>query len=122
MAALDSEPFGEPTLLLGSSLLSNTNDTTTFTSNGLLDTGLFGGSGDGGEGENASSVQSLPWTTRPGSIGSSDDDESSTFMSNGLLDDTTPVTSTIISSNHLRGLFESSYAVPCTQVKPLRRS
>jgi len=101
MAALDSEPFGEPTLLL------NTNDTMTFTSDGLLGTGMSDGSGDSGAGENAPSMQSPPWAARPDDIGSADDDESSTFMSDGILDGPTQVTSTIISSDHLCGLFEA---------------
>jgi len=98
MATLDPEPFGNPTLLLGSSLLSDANDT--FTSNGLLDTGLFGGSGDGGGGENAPSARSPPWATHPDGIGSPDDDELSTFATNGLLDGPTQMTSTVVSSDH----------------------
>ena len=98
MTTLDPEPFGNPTLLLGASILSAANDT--FTSNGLLDTGLFGGSGDGGEGENASSS----WTAHPDGIGSPSDDGLSTFATNGLLDDPTQMTSTIILSDHLYGI------------------
>jgi len=105
MATLDPEPFGKPTLLLGSSLLSDADDTTTFTSNGLLDTGLFDGSGDGGEGENAPSTQGRAWATRTDEIGSIDDDESLAFMSNGLLDGPTQMTSTVISIDHLHGAF-----------------
>ena len=105
MATLDPEPFGKPTLLLGSSLLSEMNDTTAFTSNGLLDTGLFDGGGTGGEGENASSAQSSSWAPRADGIGSADDDEPSAFMSNGLLDGPTQTTSTVIYSDDLRGAF-----------------
>lgn len=98
MAALDPEPFGEPTLLLsGSSLLSGMDDATTFTSNGLLDTGLFGGSGDGDGGEDAFSAQSSSWAARPEGTGSSDEDELSAFTTNGLLDGPTPMTSTLLS-------------------------
>ena len=105
MATLDPEPFGEPTLLLGgSSLLSGTNDATTFTSNGLLDTGLFGGNGNGGEGENASPAQSPPWTARPDEAVFADVDGSSAFTTNGLLDGPTQNTSTTISSDHLCGV------------------
>jgi len=107
MAAPDLEPFGEPNLLLGSSLLSNANHTAKFTPNGLLDTGPFGGSGDGDEGGDASSTQSPPWAARADDIGSTDDDELSTFMSNGLLDGPTQMTSMVISSDHLRGRFEA---------------
>lgn len=105
MATLDSEPFGEPTLLLGSSLLSDKNGATTFTSNGLLDTGLFDGSGDGGEGESASSAQSPSWAPRTDRIGSADGDEPSTFVLNGLLDGPTQATSTVVYSYHLFGAF-----------------
>lgn len=105
MATLDPEPFGEPTLLLGSSLLSDKNDTTTFTSNGLLDTGLLDGSGDGGEGESASFAQSPSWAPRTDGIGSADGDEPSTFVLNGLLDGPTQATSTVIYSYHLFGAF-----------------
>ena len=99
MATLDPEPFGSPTLLLGSSLLLDANDT--FTPNGLLDTGLFGGSGDGGEGENAHSTQSPPWTAHPDGIRSPHDDEPSIFATNGLLDGPTQMTSTVIFSDHV---------------------
>ena len=74
MASLDPEPFGKPTLLLGSSLLSDANDTTMFTSNGLLDTGLLGGSDDGGDGENASSARSPSWASRTEGIESAGED------------------------------------------------
>lgn len=103
MATLDPEPFGNPTLLLGSSLLSDADDT--FTPNGLLDTGLFCGSGDGGEGESASSAQSPSWIAHPDEIGSLSDDESPTFATNGLLDGPTDMTSTVIFSDHLHGGF-----------------
>jgi hypothetical protein len=95
MAAPDLEPFGKPTLLLGSSLLSDTNDATAFTSNGLLDVGTFGGSGDSGEGEDAFSAKSPTWAARSDGVGFADDDESPAFTSNGLLDDQTPMTSTV---------------------------
>ena len=113
MTTLDPEPFGEPTLLPRSPLLSDTNDTTTFIPNGLLDTGLFDGTGDGGEGGNASSAQSLPWASRTDGIGAIDDDGLSTFMSNGLLDAPTQTTSTAICSDHLHGICRSR-AVPRT--------
>lgn len=103
MATLDPEPFGKPTLLLGSSLLSDANET--FTSNGLLDTGLFGGSGDSGEGENTPFAQSPSWTAQPDRIGSSNDDELSTFATNGLLDGPTQMTSTVVFSDHFYGVF-----------------
>ena len=102
---MDPEPFGEPTLLLGSSLLSDKNDATTFTSNGLLDTGLFDESGDGGERESASSARSPSWAPRTDGIGSADGDEPSTFVLNGLLDGPTQATSTVIYSYHLFGAF-----------------
>jgi hypothetical protein len=99
MATLDPEPFGNPTLLLGSPLLPDTNDTTTFTSNGLLDTGLLDGNRDGGEGEmNASSAQSPSWAPCTDGIGSADDDEPPTFVLSGLLDGPTQMTSTVITS------------------------
>jgi len=122
MATLDLEPFGEPTLLLGPSLLSDANDTTTFTSNGLLDARLFDGGGDGGEGESASSAQSPSWAPRTDGIGSADDDESSTFVLNGLLDGPTQVTSTVIYSDHSPWRICSSSMGLCTQVRHLRRS
>ena len=103
MATLDPEPFGNPTLLMGSSMLSDANGT--FTSNGLLDTGLFGGSGDGGEGEDASPAQSPHWTVYPDGIGSTNDDELTMFATNGLLDGPTQMTSTIIFSDHFYDLF-----------------
>ena len=102
MATLDPEPFGNPTLLLGSSLLLDASDT--FNSNGLLDTGLFGGSGDGGEGENAPFTQSPPWSAHPDGIGSPNDDELSTFATNGLLDGPTQMTSTVIFPDHFYGV------------------
>ena len=100
MTTLDPEPFGKPTLLLGTSLPSDTNDTTTFTSNGLLDTGLFDGSRNGGEGENVSSAQSPSWTPPTDRIGSADNDETPTFTLNGLLDGPTQMTSMVIYSDH----------------------
>ena len=105
MATLDPEPFGKPTLLLGSSLLSDANDATTFTSNGLLDTGMFNGSEDGGEGENASSAHNPSWGPRADGIGSADNDEPSTFTLNGLLDGPTQMTSTVIYSDYPLGTF-----------------
>jgi hypothetical protein len=104
MATLDPKPFGEPALLLGSSLLSTPNNTATFTPNGLLDAGPFSGNGGVGEGENASSAQSPPWGVRPDEIGPADDDEPSAFTTNGLLDGPTQMTSTIISFGHLCGV------------------
>lgn len=95
MATLDPEPFGKPDLLLGSSLLLDTNDTATFTSNGLLGPEPFGGNGGGGE--NATSAQNPPWGDRLDEIGSASDDELSTFTTNGLLDGPTQVTGTVIS-------------------------
>ena len=117
MATLEPEPFGQPTLLLGSSLLSDANDTTTFTSNGLLDTGPFGGSGDDG-GESASSVQSSPWTAVPDGIGSTDGDVPSGFMSNGLLDGPTQMTSTVMSPDHLYGVLVAHlrFCVPRSEI------
>ena len=103
MATLDPEPFGNPTLLLGPSLLSDTNDT--FTSNGLLDTGPFGGTCDGGEGENASSAQSPPWTAHLDRIGSPDDNELSIFATNGLLDGPTQMSSTVIFPDRFYDVF-----------------
>ena len=113
MTTLDPEPFGEPALLSGSSLLSDINDTTTFTPNGLLDAGLFDGTGGGSGGGNASSARSPSWASRTGEIGATDDGESSTFMSNGLLDAPTQTTSMVICSDHLHGIC-SSLAVPRT--------
>jgi hypothetical protein len=121
MATLGPEPFGEPTLLLGSSLLSDTDNTTAFTSNGLLDAGLLGGSGDVGERDGASSAQSPSWTARLDGVGSAGDDELSTFTTNGLLDGPTPMTSTVISSDHLWRVCNSS-VTSRTQVRRLRRS
>jgi hypothetical protein len=94
MDSLDPEPFGKPTLLLGSSLLSSTNDTATFTSNGLLDTGVTGGSSDSQcEWEGVPPAQNLR-ATRSDRDESTNGDEVSAFASNGLLDDPTQVTST----------------------------
>lgn len=95
MTTLDSEPFGKPNLLLETSPLSDTNDATTFTSNGLLDSGIFGGSGHGAEEEDASSAQNPSRAARSDGVGSVDDDEPSAFMSNGLLDGPTQTTSAV---------------------------
>ena len=121
MATTDPESFGKPTLLLGSNVPLDVNDATTFTSNGLLDTGLFARSGDGGEGENAPPSKSPSWTACMDGVGSADDDELSTFTSNGLLDAPTEMTSTVNSSRHLCGI-SSSPTVLCTQVRHLRLS
>ena len=59
VATTDPEPFGKPTLLLGSNVLLDVNDATTFTSNGLLNTGLFARSGDDIEGESTPSRRAL---------------------------------------------------------------
>lgn len=99
MTTLDPEPFGNPTLLLGSSLLSDTNEM--FTPNGLLDTGPFGGSGDDSEGGNASSEQSPSWAAHMDGVGSPADDGLSAFTTNGLLDDPTQMTSTVVSSDRV---------------------
>ena len=95
MATVDSEPFGKPTLLLGSSFSSDTNDTNTFTSNGLLDMGIFCGSGSGGDREDASSAQNAFATTLPDDTGPVDEDELSVFTSNGLLDGPAQMTSMV---------------------------
>ena len=105
MTTLDPEPFGKPSLLLGPSLLSDTNDTTTFTSNGLLDTGLLGRSGDGSEEESAYLAQSPSLAARPDEIGFADDEESFAFTTNGLLDDPTQMTSTCICADNLYTVF-----------------
>lgn len=121
MTTVDPEPFGEPSLLSASSLLSDVDNTTTFTPNGLLDTGLFDGTGDSSEGGNASSAQSLSWVSRTSEVGVTDDDGSSTFMSNGLLDAPTQTTSTVICSDHLYGICNSP-AAPRVQVGHPQRS
>jgi hypothetical protein len=95
MTTLDPEPFGKPTLLLGSNLLSDADSATAFVSTGLLDYGAFGGSGDGGGGEDAFSAQSPPRAARSDVAGFANDDEPSEFMSNGLLDDPTQTRSTV---------------------------
>ena len=71
----------------------------------MLDTGLFGGSGDGGEGEDTSSAQSPSLAVRPYEIGLADDEESFTFTTNGLLDGPTQMTSTCICSDNLYNVF-----------------
>lgn len=93
MTTLDPEPFGKPTLLLESNPLLDTNDT--FISSGLLDIGVFSGSGNDGEGEGALSTQSPPCAARSDAAGSSSDDELFEFTSNGLLDGSTRMGSTV---------------------------
>ena len=105
MTTLDPEPFGKPSLLLGPSLLSDTNDTTTFTSNGLLDTGLLGRSSDGGEEGNAPSARSPSLAVSLDGIGFANDEESFAFTTNGLLDGPTQMTSTCICSDNLYTVF-----------------
>lgn len=78
-------------MLQGSSLPSDTNDTTAFTSNGLLDPGGFYANGGGGEGEDASPT---PNPSRSDGL-RSDDDGPSTFVSNGLLDGSAQIASTV---------------------------
>lgn len=95
MTTLDPEPFGKPTLLLGSNSILDATETTAFVSTGLLDA-VFDGNGDGGEGEDAFSAQSPPCATLSDVDGFSSDNQQSEFMSNGLLDSSTQTTSTVI--------------------------
>ena len=96
MTTLDPAPFGKPTLLLESNLLSDTNDTPTLIPSGLLDTAsVFSGSGDDGGREDAFSVQSPPCAARLDVAGFTGDDEPSEFVSNGLLDGPTQMRSMV---------------------------
>ena len=94
MTTLDTEPFGKPTLLLGSTSLSDVTGTAAFVSTGLLDS-VFEGSGNDGEGEDAFSAQNPPCVAHLDVAGSPSEDQPSEFMSNGLLDGPTQTTSMV---------------------------